>query len=480
MDRRKMHKANGQRTNKNRQISSRSRTNNRAANQDAARDLEPEIEVQVAKPSRVQLLQKWRKEKDEKKKADELLKRKPFVTVVKRGVFLDKTNYTELNKQRRKNISTKKVTAAQSLREPKNVTSMAAAASNDISVRETITEAVIPVANTDYNDTGTIVVLENQSTRTPNGAQSLSVPDNSSVLNSTFEMDNNIESQSNRSPNGAESLAVPDTVLNSTFEMETSVENSRAPDVANDMLAVEGANSDLNTTFECTDPVEADKKSTNFTPKSSLNSSLNYVSPFVTIARGKGSASKEVKVRESFYKLELSQPQLDSPKIRQNREAAEYFRFQMNQEKESLLKMVDCWAKYKDENEHVDSVYLDQIDVANGQTQLLIRKKFKQFHDLCEECEKGVSQPPVLPKDLEGFWSMVFMQVENCSERFKKLETLKANDWIEVDLLPVKVEKKTKQRKAAKKGTASSGIQKLIEEARLKMKESRITAPVTR
>lgn len=477
MDRRKMHKANGQRTNKNRQISSRTRTNNRAANQDAARDLEPEIEVQVVKPSRAQLLQKWRKERDEKKKAEELLKRKPFVSVVKRGVFLDKTNYTELNKQRRKNHSIKKVPAVQNLREPQNATSMAAeAASNNISTRRTTTRAVTPVDNQDHNDTGTVAMLEH--TRTPNGAESLAVPDNASVLNSTFEMDNS-ESQSSRTPNGAELLAVPDTVLNSTFEMETSVENSRAPDVTNDMLAVEGTSSDLNTTFERANPVEADTQPTNFTPKSSLNSSLNYVSPFVTIARGKGSASKEVKVRESFYKLELSQPQLDSPKIRQNREAAEYFRFQMNQEKESLLKMVDTWAKYKDENEHVDSVYLDQIDVANGQTQLLIRKKFKQFHDLCDECEKGVSQPPVLPKDLEGFWSMVFMQVENCSERFRKLATLKENDWIEVDLLPVKVERKTK-RKAAKKGTASSGIQKMIEEARLKMKESRITAPVTR
>ncbi|XP_037049210.1 disks large-associated protein 1-like [Bradysia coprophila] len=144
------------------------------------------------------------------------------------------------------------------------------------------------------------------------------------------------------------------------------------------------------------------------------------------------------------------------------------------------MQKVEYWTKYKAENDHVDSVYVDQIDVAIGQTRLLITKKFNQFLGLCDECEKGTSQPPVLPKDLEGFWSMVYIQVENCGLRFQKLMTLQENDWVEADLLPVKVIKQTRNRKAAKKGgAASSGIQKMIEEARLKMKESKIAATAT-
>jgi disks large-associated protein 5 len=55
------------------------------------------------------------------------------------------------------------------------------------------------------------------------------------------------------------------------------------------------------------------------------------------------------------------------------------------------------------------------ISAAVGQTQLLLRSKFSQFRDLINKCEKslaGETDKPVTCLDLEGFWDVVFMQVQ--------------------------------------------------------------------
>lgn len=55
------------------------------------------------------------------------------------------------------------------------------------------------------------------------------------------------------------------------------------------------------------------------------------------------------------------------------------------------------------------------ISAAVGQTQLLLRSKFSQFRELINECEKslaGKTETPITCSDLEGFWDMVFIQVQ--------------------------------------------------------------------
>jgi disks large-associated protein 5 len=56
------------------------------------------------------------------------------------------------------------------------------------------------------------------------------------------------------------------------------------------------------------------------------------------------------------------------------------------------------------------------INAAVGQTQLLLRSKFSQFRDLINKCEKslaGETDKPVTCLDLEGFWDLVFIQVQD-------------------------------------------------------------------
>ena len=71
---------------------------------------------------------------------------------------------------------------------------------------------------------------------------------------------------------------------------------------------------------------------------------------------------------------------------------------------------------------------------AVGQTQLLLRTKFIQFHDLINKCEKslaGETEKPVTFSDFQGFLDMLLIQVENVYIRFDNLKKLKSNNWTE-------------------------------------------------
>lgn len=188
-----------------------------------------------------------------------------------------------------------------------------------------------------------------------------------------------------------------------------------------------------------------------------LNESTNYVSPFVTISRGaKQSLRKELEARNAKYTLP-SRKSLNlnsSIEERQNTEAAQYFRLQIKRETDRLSGLIDKWLAIKTaiSNQDIDtyeakdvipSEYIDLIDVVVGQTRLLISSKFEQFRVLVDKCEASVAIHPVRPEDLEGFWGVVYIQIENCNKRFDRLEVLKENQWQDPDL---KVTKKKKIR----------------------------------
>lgn len=161
---------------------------------------------------------------------------------------------------------------------------------------------------------------------------------------------------------------------------------------------------------------------TTLTPKATADAPANYVSPRVTTSRGKSSGRKS-----RAFATELQQ----SFCIRN--EAVKYFRHQVDNETERLMSLTAKWDKYKREHgDIIDSAYVDLIDVTIGQTRLLVTKKFNQFRELIERCASaGDGEQIVLPSDLDGFWTMVYMQVDNCDARFVKLDSLMAQNWCE-------------------------------------------------
>lgn len=145
----------------------------------------------------------------------------------------------------------------------------------------------------------------------------------------------------------------------------------------------------------------------------------------------------------------------------------------MNQEIDRLNGLCDTWEVVKnDESTPEDMHYL--IQAVQGHTQLLINKKFKRFQSLVQDCETGKGEMLVTCKDLQGFWEMTYIEVENCDSRFKKLDELKANNWVDEEALKAEKQRKKKPvRKpaAAKKKPAAgkSNIRALILAARKKI-----------
>ncbi|PSN44868.1 hypothetical protein C0J52_10282 [Blattella germanica] len=113
----------------------------------------------------------------------------------------------------------------------------------------------------------------------------------------------------------------------------------------------------------------------------------------------------------------------------------------------------------------------DLIGVAIGMTKLLLTKKFRQFKGLVDMCENGPKEDekPVTCSDLDGFWDMMYMEVENLDCRFKNLNDLKSNNWVE----KVPEEKKSKPRAPTKRPkkvqkAATSSMKAVIAAAREK------------
>ncbi|XP_073845839.1 guanylate kinase-associated family member mars isoform X2 [Musca autumnalis] len=213
---------------------------------------------------------------------------------------------------------------------------------------------------------------------------------------------------------------------------------------------------------------------------------VNYLSPFVSVSRGKVSLKKEKERRSSVYMAKRIEDDPQAPstapeeptsphytaEVLRTLEAVRYFRKQLQDEIDRLHAKCDVWEEYKNENlEKLQAVNGDDmIDVTIGQTKLLTSKKFMQFKGLIDRCEAratGINDVPndgsektkdVDATDLEGFWSMLGLQVDNLEKRFTNLERWKANDWQDPDeVKPKPVKSKPKNLSKVKKAATGAG-----------------------
>ncbi|CRK98648.1 CLUMA_CG012015, isoform A [Clunio marinus] len=67
---------------------------------------------------------------------------------------------------------------------------------------------------------------------------------------------------------------------------------------------------------------------------------------------------------------------------------------------------------------------------AIGKGRLLATKKFKQFEGLCQENLNPSSDgPQTLSGDLQGFWDMMMLQVDNIDAAFNEIDKCRENGW---------------------------------------------------
>ncbi|XP_031621902.1 uncharacterized protein LOC116339925 isoform X2 [Contarinia nasturtii] len=111
----------------------------------------------------------------------------------------------------------------------------------------------------------------------------------------------------------------------------------------------------------------------------------------------------------------------------------------------------------------VEEEVLGHIRSAAGKARLLATKKFKQFEGLCIDNINQITRdmPPPTPADLQGFWEMVLLQVENVDYLYAELDKLRANGWKKLTQAKAKRPQGPKQTKrplttSLKSGTTST------------------------
>ncbi|XP_043645460.1 guanylate kinase-associated protein mars [Drosophila teissieri] len=228
-------------------------------------------------------------------------------------------------------------------------------------------------------------------------------------------------------------------------------------------------------------------------PRRESNGMPNYLSPFVSVSRGKVNSRCEKEKRNSFYL-----PNEESPlEVRRAVESVLYFRLQLENEVTRLQTLCAEWEAYSKENEArlQESGGIDMINVTIGQTRLLTTKKMMQFSSLIDRCEAGAtgknSHPndgsedskPVQAEDLEGWWDMLRLQSENVDKRFDNLKRWKANDWLDPDAVaeePKQAKPKPKisrNMKIKSKAKPSSNLQQFLRKAHANMKKPKVEEP---
>lgn len=164
--------------------------------------------------------------------------------------------------------------------------------------------------------------------------------------------------------------------------------------------------------------------------------------------------------------------------------------FYYNLVDKELKRLQELCDLYKDdaEDETIDENSKGLIIAAQGQTNILINKKLSKFKELVGHYERSWADQKVRTDDLDGFWLMVSLDLENLDRRFEELRLLKDNNWKEIVEQP-KVKKiaggggiKKRDKKPMK--TKASGLADLIKKAReeakrKKMMEDALTETVT-
>ncbi|XP_054624761.1 disks large-associated protein 5 [Dunckerocampus dactyliophorus] len=126
-----------------------------------------------------------------------------------------------------------------------------------------------------------------------------------------------------------------------------------------------------------------------------------------------------------------------------------YFRSEIASETDRLTSICAQWET-KVEDESIPEEMRDRMRTAIGQARLLMKERFNQFRGLVDDCELHRGEKVTTCSDLQGFWDMVYFQVEDVNRKFDTLSEVEARGWVEEHKSPPR-----RQRKAVKKPAAA-------------------------
>ncbi|XP_066520821.1 disks large-associated protein 5 isoform X2 [Hoplias malabaricus] len=128
-----------------------------------------------------------------------------------------------------------------------------------------------------------------------------------------------------------------------------------------------------------------------------------------------------------------------------------YFRHVMADETERLSGLSELWESRFDDSS-IPEEMRDRMRTAVGQARLLMKERFGQFSGLVDDCDLGRGEKITTCSDLQGFWDMVYFQVEDVNKKFNALKEAEARGWQEEISKP-----DTKQKRVIKKPPVAGG-----------------------
>ncbi|XP_071971827.1 disks large-associated protein 5 isoform X2 [Engystomops pustulosus] len=129
-----------------------------------------------------------------------------------------------------------------------------------------------------------------------------------------------------------------------------------------------------------------------------------------------------------------------------------YFRDILKSEIQKLTLLCADWDKRIEMDIPEDAK--DLIRTTVGQTRLLMTERFKQFEGLVDNCEFKRGEKETTCTDLEGFWDMIYFQIEDVGKKFVNLGKLEENSWQQNTVQTKKVVRKKSAPVAAGKQSA--------------------------
>ncbi|KAL6475153.1 hypothetical protein MHYP_G00161930 [Metynnis hypsauchen] len=127
-----------------------------------------------------------------------------------------------------------------------------------------------------------------------------------------------------------------------------------------------------------------------------------------------------------------------------------YFRAVMADETKRLTGLSEMW-ELRFDDASIPEEMRDRMRTAVGQARLLMKERFGQFSGLVDDCDLGRGEKITTCSDLQGFWDMVYFQVEDVNKKFSTLKEAEARGWQE-ETKPV-----TKQKKVVRKPPVAGG-----------------------
>ncbi|XP_061088217.1 disks large-associated protein 5 isoform X1 [Conger conger] len=158
-----------------------------------------------------------------------------------------------------------------------------------------------------------------------------------------------------------------------------------------------------------------------------------------------------------------------------------YFRSVLVSETARLSALCEEWER-RTEDPSVPEESQDRVRTAVGQARLLMKERFGQFQGLVDDCDLGRGEKVTTCTDLQGFWDMVFYQVEDVIRKFDVLREAESKGWQEERKSPPRP-KKTKKppgaavvRKPGGGGGASAAARSRLAAVKAAMKARRAEA----